>query len=134
MTLVNFDDDVAETTTSSASVSTTVPVATQVATTRLVPSASSKHVLKPVEAWGWEEVRDYVVSSIETIHGPFPRNFKTEGSIFKSFCNRWGAQAGPIAQMAFTHFEGMWKGSPISVNRFCIGSDKYFSQPLADRL
>lgn len=131
MSLMNFDDDVIETT-PTLSVQQTSPVITQSVVVR--PSASSKHVLKPVDQWGWEEVRDYVVTSIEAKHGPFPRNFKTEGSIFKSFANRWGAQAGPIAKVAFTEFEGMWRGAPISVNRFCVASDKYFSQPLSERI
>jgi hypothetical protein len=133
MTLINFDDDT-DTITAPVTVQQATPVIVQSVAVKPAPSAGSKHVLKPVEAWGWEELRDYVVSSIEKIHGPFPRNFKTEGSIFKSFCNRWGTQAGPIAQMAFTQFEGMWKGSPISVNRFCIASDVYFAAPLAERL
>lgn len=131
MSLVNFDDDVV--TAPSVTVEQApAPVIKQTVVAR--PSASSTHVMKPVESWGWEEVRDYVVSSIEKIHGPFPRNFKTEGSIFKSFTNRWGTQAGRIAQVAFEDYEGMWKGSPISVNRFCIGSDPYFAQPISERL
>lgn len=132
MTLINFDDDVQ--TETPVQVIQTVPVITQTATAKPVPSGGSKHVLKPVESWGWEEVRDYVVSSIEARHGAFPRNFKTEGSIFKSFTNRWGAKAGSIATLAFTEFDGMWKGAPIAVNRFCVGSDPYFAAPLADRL
>lgn len=132
MTLINFDDDVV--TAEPVTVQQAAPVITQSVSSRLAPSASSRHVMKPVAEWGWEEVRDYVVSSIEKVHGPFPRNFKTEGSIFKSFCNRWGAKAGAIASLAFEEFDGMWKGAPISVNRFCIGSDPYFAAPLADRL
>lgn len=132
-TLVNFDDDV--TTASTIKVEQpTSPVIAEKTVTRPMPSSSSKHLLRPVENWGWEEVRDFVVSSIEKTHGAFPRNFKTEGSIFKSFCNRWGNQAGPIAQMAFNEFDGMWKGSPISVNRFCVASDVYFALPLSERL
>lgn len=131
MSLVNFDDDVV--TAPSVTVEQTpAPVIKQTVVAR--PTGSSSHVMKPVEAWGWEEVRDYVVTSIEARHGAFPRNFKTEGSIFKSFTNRWGNQAGRIAQIAFEEFEGMWKGAPISVNRFCIGSDPYFAQPLSERL
>lgn len=128
MSLVNYDDDVVET----VIVQQPTPVITQHVVVR--PSASSTHVLKPVDQWGWEEVRDYVVGSIEARHGAFPRNFKTEGSIFKSFTNRWGAKAGLIAKIAFEEFDGMWKGAPISVNRFCVGSDPYFAAPLSERV
>lgn len=132
MSLVNYDDDVVVET---IVVKTpAAPVFTQTVTAKHVPTGGSKHVLKPVEAWGWEEVRDYVVSAIEARHGAFPRNFKTEGSIFKSFTNRWGAKAGLIAKVAFEEFDGMWKGAPIGVNRFTIGSDPYFAQPLSERV
>lgn len=92
------------------------------------------HALKPMEEWGWEELRSYVVQAIEQRHGAFPRNFKTEGSIFKSFATRWGTQAGPIAVAAFEVFDGMWRGAPIGVNRFCRASDIYFAQVISDRL
>jgi hypothetical protein len=133
MSLVNFDDDVVETTTTT-NIKQPAPVLTQTVTTKPVASGGAKHVLKPAEQWGWEEVRDYVVSSIEARHGAFPRNFKTEGSIFKSFTNRWGTKAGAIAKAAFEEFDGMWKGAPISVNRFCVGSDPYFAAPLSERV
>lgn len=97
-----------------------------------VPSVT--YTLKPEANWGWEELRDYVIHSIEKRHGAFPRNYKTEGSIFKSFLSRWGSQAPAIARSAFEHFDGMWKGAPIGVNRFCKASDAYFAQVIADRL
>jgi hypothetical protein len=135
MTLRNFDDDTDTITTApKVVVEQVAPVITQSATVKRAAHAGTAHVGKDPEAWDWEAVRDYVVRSIEERHGVFPRNFKTEPSIFKSFSNRWGNQAGPIAKMAFEVFDGVWKGAPISVNRFCIGSDVYFAAPLAERL
>lgn len=110
----------------------TAPVVTErVIVTQI---ASAKHVMKPESEWGWEEMRDYVVKAIEDRHGPFPRNFKTESGIFKGFMKRWGSQAPAIARFAFEQCDGMWKGAPISVTRFCQGSDPYFAQPIASRL
>lgn len=132
MTLIDFDTDLSRSTT--VVVKQTAPVVTETVTTTLAPSAKSTHVLKSESEWGWEELRDYVVSSIEKRHGAFPRNFKTEASIFKSFIVRWGAQAPAIARFAFEFSDGMWHNAPISVNRFCKNSDPYFAQPISQRL
>lgn len=132
MTLINFDDDVIVATAPTVIVETPTLVVTEHVHTTPVPSAT--HVMAPVEEWGWEELRDYVVSSIEKTHGPFPRNMKTEHSIFKSFAKRWGSQAGPIARYAFEVSDGMWRGAPISVNRFCLNSDTWFAEPILARL
>lgn len=130
MTLIDFDAvDTVETT-----VVTPAPPVVITERVTVTPIASAKHVLKPESEWGWEEVRDYVVRAIEDRHGPFPRNFKTESGIFKGFVKRWGSQAPAIARFAFEQTDGMWKGAPISVTRFCAGSDPYFSAPIAQRL
>ena len=99
-----------------------------------IPVASSTHVLKVEAEWGWEELRDYVVNAITARHGAFPRNFKTEASIFKSFVSRYPADAPAIAKFAFENVNGMWANAPISVNRFCKGSDPYFSDKIVMRL
>lgn len=98
------------------------------------PASGASDVGKDASTWSWENLRDYVVRSIEKTHGPFPRDAIKEKSIFSSFVSRWGAQAGPIAQFAFGACEGMWKGSPVRVNRFCKGSDQYFAAPIVERL
>lgn len=130
MTLINFDDDVV--TLPATKVEETVPVIVERVITTPIPSAT--HVLAETSNWGWEELRDYVVGSIEKRHGAFPRNMKTEHSIFKSFAKRWGNQAGAIARFAFENSDGMWRGAPISVNRFCLNSDEFFASVIAERL
>lgn len=130
MTLINFDDDTI--TESAPTVLETVPVITERVIT--TPTASATHVMAPMDEWGWEELRDYVVGSIETRHGAFPRNMKTEHQIFKSFAKRWGNQAGAIARYAFEVSDGIWRGAPISVNRFCLNSDEFFASIIAERL
>lgn len=131
MTLVNYDDDL-DLGTSVTVTQPAAPVIVERVVVRQIPSAT--HLLKSESDWGWEEVRDYVVRAIEQAHGPFPRNSKTEHSIFKGFVKRWGSQAGPIARFVFEQTGGMWKGAPVSVNRFCQASDKYFAQPISERL
>jgi hypothetical protein len=127
--LIDFDSDF-------GTVTETAPVITEQVIVRPVVQSipSVTFALKPDAEWGWEELRDYVVNAIEQRHGEFPRNFKTEHSIFKSFLSRWGTQAPAIARTAFEHFDGMWKGAPIGVNRFCKASDQFFAQVIADRL
>lgn len=132
MTLMDFDTDLSGST--RVVVKTTAPVVTERVTVTVAPSAASTHVLKGESEWGWEELRDYVVASIEKRHGAFPRNFKTEASIFKSFIGRWGTQAPAIARFAFDFADGMWHNAPISVNRFCKASDVYFAIPISQRL
>lgn len=114
-------------------VSTTPVVAERVVVTHQ-PVAAATHALKVESEWGWEELRDYVVEAITKRHGPFPRNMKTEHSIFKSFAQRYGADAPAIARFAFEFCDGMWKNAPIGVNRFCKGSDPYFGDPIRQRI
>lgn len=110
-----------------------VPAVTSTVTTRR-PSASKTHLTSMSSTWKWDQLRDYVVDRIEKRHGPFPRDAKKEYGIFNGFVSRWGAQAGPIAEFAFEECGGIWKGAPISVNRFCKASDPYFATEIAARL
>lgn len=98
------------------------------------PETRVTDIGKDPAAWSWEDLRSYVVRSIERIHGPFPRDAVKEGSIFRSFAGRWGTQAGPIACFVFEELAGMWRGAPVGVHRFCKGADNYFAAPLAERL
>lgn len=109
---------------------TTQTVITESVTITQTPSEGRSWLLMEDRFWGWEELRDFVVYEIERRFGTFPRNFRTEHSIFKSFSARWGAQAGPIAKFAFGVREGYWAGAPISVNRFCKNSDPFFSSEI----
>lgn len=98
------------------------------------PSKPSTHLLKSEEQWDWRQLRDYVVTQIEAIHGTQPRDALKEKAIFSGFINRWGAKAPLIAKAAFNVHGGVWKSAPISVNRFCKASDPFFSEPIAERL
>lgn len=100
----------------------------------VTPNAKTTHLAVSGDQWGWAELRDYVVSSIEKITGPFPRNETKEMGIFKSFVSRWGSDATPIARYAFETMGGFWKNAPVSVSRFCKASDPYFAQPIVDHL
>ena len=84
--------------------------------------------------WAWSDLRDYVVSQIETRFGAFPRDAKKEAGIFKSFLARHGDDAVAIARFAFEVEDGYWAGAPISVNRFCKASDPYFAEKIKPRM
>lgn len=118
-------------TTSTTSVVTEVVVEESVTVTRH-PSTSRAYLGKT--EWAWDDLRDYVVAEIETRFGAFPRDSRKESGIFKSFLARWGSQAQAIARFAFEVEDGRWGGAPISVNRFCKGSDPYFAEKIVARL
>lgn len=106
-------------------------------TEKVVAPSVSKTFLTGSEhgmEWGWEQIRDYVVAGIEQQTGSFPRNPLTEAGIFKGFKARWGELAGPIAIYAIDVAEAWWQNAPISVNRFCKGSDPYFADPISKRV
>lgn len=98
------------------------------------PSQARSFVAKTDETWEWSDLRDYVVNQIEQRFGTFPRDFKKEAGIFKSFLARHGDVASAIARHAFEVENGYWAGAPISVNRFCKNSDKFFSDVITARL
>lgn len=138
MTLRNFDDTEAPAT-ETAPVGLrqiedqpTADVVTEHVTVRQRESSSRSHLT--TTDWGWEELRDYVVTSIEKRWGVFPRDSRKEAGIFKSFLARWPSQAQQIARYAFEVSDGRWRGAPVSVNRFCKASDPYFAAVIAERL
>lgn len=110
----------------------TVPVVTERVTVTAVAGAA--YLMKPDAQWTWEDLRDYVTGQIEQFHGPQVRNPVKEASVFKAFLGRHGEQAVGIARFAFEVQRGMWQRAPISVNRFCKGSDPFFADPIKDRL
>lgn len=130
MTLRNFDTELD--TMGVARIVTTAPVVvTEHVTVR--PSERRAYVAK--DEWGWDDLRDYVVAEIEARFGPFPRTSAKEYGIFTAFLNRWGAErAQAIARHAFEVCDGRWAGAPISINRFCKGSDPFFAEPISQRL
>lgn len=98
------------------------------------PENRATHLTKNSMEWGWADLRSYVVTQIEHLHGPFPREEMKEIGIFKGFIKRHGKMAGLIAETAFEAFGGMWKGAPIGVQRFCANSDRYFAEEILRRL
>jgi hypothetical protein len=107
---------------------------TETITVAQIPSESRAYLTRDPAAWTWSDLRDYVVHEIEARFGTWPRDSKREYGIFNRFAREHGALAGPIAKYAFEQKDGFWAGAPISVNRFCKGSDAYFAEPIKDRL
>lgn len=110
-----------------------VPV---VESTVAVTSQAVSYQLKGDGTWGWNDLRDFVVHEIERCHGPQPRDLRKESGIFKSFMTRYpDGISVAIARAAFgPAHQGMWRGAPISVNRFCKASDVYFSDIIKTRI
>ena len=131
MALMHFD---AVSTPARQSAPKMAPVLRESVSVSSLPSQTKTHLLKDSADWGWSEVRDYAVSSIETKFGVFPRDARKEAGIFKRFCVQYGADSGAIARYAFETMDGWWMNSPVSVNRFCKGSDPYFSTPILARI
>lgn len=132
MTLRNFDTEL-DTQRTSRIVRTTTEVVIE-ESVKVVHRPSTSRAYLGKSEWGWDDLRDYVVAQIEERFGPFPRDSRKESGIFKAFLARWPEQAQAIARFAFEVEDGRWGGAPISVNRFCKNSDKYFSAVIAERL
>lgn len=116
-------------------VSTPVPVVRETVTvTRDEPSMAievrTTDVGKDPTKWDWRDLRNYVVRQIQAFHGEFPIEELKVIGIFKGFARRHGELAGPIAVAAFDLHHGRWRGAPISVTRFCAGSDEFFADPI----
>lgn len=104
-------------------------------TVRLTPVAGAAYLMKDDTLWTWEDLRDYVMGQIVAYHGPQLRNSVKEAGIFKGFMARYGGPtAVAIARFAFEQQRGMWQRAPVTVTRFCRGSDPYFSDIIARRL
>jgi hypothetical protein len=102
---------------------------------KLQPIPRTGYLASSEAEWGWSELRDYVVHEIERRFGPFPRDQIKEAAIFKSFISRWTMdRAILIAKYAFTEMDGRWRGAPVGIQRFCKGSDQYFSTPIVSAL
>jgi len=99
---------------------------------RSVSSSSANHLIGSGEQW--QQVRDYVVESIQARWGMSPRNLVKESAIFKGFCQRWGDKAMPIARAAVELHNCQWKSTPLSVQRFCKNSDPYFSEVISSNI
>lgn len=118
---------------------TTKPVEiTQVVTetVRVAPLSSRvSHHSKPIEQWNWSDLRDYLITNIEAVHGPQVRDPRKEAGILKAFIARWGIeQAFVIAQAACEFYGCVWRNTPLTISRFAQGSDPYFAQVIADKL
>lgn len=107
--------------------------ATEMSETPVAPSTKT-HLTAGDGDWTWQQLRDYVVSAIADRFGNFPRNPIIEKAIFSGFINRWGSQAKDIAKCAVEVHGCWWRNAPISIQRFCQGSDPYFAQVIARQL
>ena len=133
--MINFDAiarEYAQRTAGQQTPTETVQVVTERVHVTAVSGAA--YLLKEDSQWSWEDLRDYVMGQIEEFHGPQLRNTMKESSVFKGFMARHGVKAVGIARFAFEQQRGMWQRAPISVNRFCKGSDPYFADPISARL
>lgn len=107
----------------------------QPAMTRPVAATAASDLLDIPMNWDWRQLRDYVMRSIAERHGPQPAGDEVRiQSIFRSFAQRWGNQAGPIARFAFEDQDGFWRNAPVAISRFTKGNDPYFAGPIAERL
>lgn len=104
-------------------------------TVRVVPTQAVGYTAKEVAVWNWSDLRDYIVSQVERVHGPQVRDPKKEAGICKSFISRWGIkQAVAIAKAAFEVHGGMWRNAPITITRFTKNSDPYFAEIIVKNL
>lgn len=103
-------------------------------TIRLTPVAGAAYLMKDDADWTWEDLRDYVMGQIVAYHGPQLRNPVKEAGIFKGFMARFEGKAVGVVRFAFEQQRGMWQRAPITVTRFCKGSDPYFADVIARRL
>lgn len=112
-----------------------VPVQAAVPRPALTVSAAATDLLDSPENWDWRQLRDYVLRSITDRHGPQPSGDEIRNqSIFRSFAQRWGKKAGPIARFAFEDQDGFWRDAPVTASRFTKGNDTYFAGPISERL
>ena len=89
------------------------------------------------EAWGWQELRDYVIYHISMLTGEFsghPTSSAAEAQIFKSFIRRHGDNAQRIARYAMDTCDGLWYSSPVTIFDFCKNSDSRFAEPILKSL
>lgn len=101
-------------------------------TARAVAVTGTAYIAKSDAEWGWSDLRDYILTEIEARHGAQVRDPKKEAGIIKAFMSRWGTEgAVRIARTAFEVHDGMWRGAPISINRFCLNSDQWFAGVIA---
>jgi hypothetical protein len=98
-------------------------------------SQSMAYVAKPDIEWCWGDLRDYFVHESERRFGSCRRKQPTvEYGIFSGFISRWGSQAPAIARYVFEIQNGLWMGDPVHLENFCRNSDRYFAQPISERL
>lgn len=113
---------------------TAAPTVVQTVSVEHAPARSD--LLTDAENWTWMELRDYVAAQIIERFGPFPRDSRKEHAIFSRYVATFGAKdAAAVAQYAFgPACDGWWGKAPISITRFCKGSDPYFTAPILARL
>jgi hypothetical protein len=107
----------------------------QSAMTRPLPATAATDLLSSPTDWDWQQLRDYVMRSVAERHGPQPAMDPVKiRSIFQSFAQRWGNQAGPIARFAFEEQDGFWRSAPVTPFKFVKKWDPHFAGPISERL
>ena len=135
--LMNFDTELDTEGVATKTIRETKTTVTQTSTATLRSNTGHSYQSKHSgDQWGWEELRDYVVDRIEFFHGPFPRDFRKEKSIFSRFLKEHGQEAVAIVKHVFEGpaATGTWLGAPISVGRFCRNSDPFFAIPILEKI
>lgn len=120
---------------STARVQQDAPAVAEQVTARRLSQTEARYLLKPAEQWTAADLRDYVVTEMERLHGPkvWVRDPAKELGIFKRFVADWSPElAVAIARHAFTHYRGIWRDAPITPARFTRGNDPYFAAQIAD--
>lgn len=98
-------------------------------------AAAKTHLTAPEGERTWKHLRDYVMTEIERRFGREQIEPVRLASIFKGFMARRGeAEAFAVAEYAFGQLDGYWLNRPITPYSFCKNSDKFFADPIAERI
>lgn len=95
---------------------------------------SRTDLLASPTSWTWKQLRDYTVTQIEQRFGRVDLDPVRLASIFKSFQARHGERSAAIAIHAFENLDGYWLNQPVTVFRFCKGSDPFFADAIIEQL
>jgi len=72
---------------------------------------------------------EHILGQIARYGGPQLPCYQT-GEILGGFIERWGADAMAIVIQAFEVHHGMWRGAPVTIQRFGSRHDDFFAIPL----
>lgn len=97
------------------------------------PRPTKRHVGS--SSWDWRALRDFVEQEMAS-HG-FERDDRPDvviASICKGFIHRHGPQkAERIVRTAFSLFDGVYEGIPVTFQSLVANSDPHFAEPMLAR-